>query len=219
MGDADGTTAPTNDVELTPRSYASKRTSFDAANNAAESLSKGLAQFGQGFEQRRKRLSKKIMDTGYEASAAVAPRRLLRKPSLGRLKTALLQDFGEEDERAAIMVQRRVRLHWNVYKHFGPSLFVTSDGLTGQAGQIMFPARHHKFKARWIRLHPSTAALRLDSLLTHYYQLPPPEVLITGKHPSTCSTVRACCSSGGDVTAFLLASRTHVCLCARVLSQ
>ena len=78
---------------------------------------------------------------------------------------------------AAIRIQRGVRLFWSVYKNFGPSLFVTSSGKTGQAGKICF--KEPNCTASWVRVWDGTSLRRLCIFLLKHERLPPPEVLIT----------------------------------------
>lgn len=78
---------------------------------------------------------------------------------------------------AVVRVQQAYRLQNYVYRNFGPILFYDSEG--GQShGRIDF--LEGALTARyWIRVVPTSSALRLVKMMDHYWGLPKPEVLIT----------------------------------------
>ena len=79
--------------------------------------------------------------------------------------------------KAAVVVQRGLRTRWQVYRLFGPDLFVDAAGRHRQSGSIAFEGVPRE--ASWIKINEATAPYRLSEFMTHYWQLPRPEVLIS----------------------------------------
>jgi hypothetical protein len=77
---------------------------------------------------------------------------------------------GIEPHLIRLMTSQSDRLHPALF-----SLFVDSDGQNGQSGTIAFQVT----MAKWVKVADFSAAVRLNSLLIHYWRLPRPEVLIS----------------------------------------
>ena len=89
--------------------------------------------------------------------------------------TSLFETTPLETEKA-ILLQRTMRAYWNVYENFGSSLFVDSQGTHANCGTIAFDT---SVQASWINVSDLSHVKRLSKLLTHFWKLPPPHVIIS----------------------------------------
>ncbi|KAL1511236.1 hypothetical protein AB1Y20_006047 [Prymnesium parvum] len=103
--------------------------------------------------------------------------------TLGRIRrqsklVASLHSYQNEVmEKAAIVLQRALRVRWQVYRLFGPELFFDAYGQSGQSGAIAFAGCANP--SFWIRVSHNSAPSRLVEFLVHFWQITRPEIIIS----------------------------------------